>query len=135
MSDFNQQIIEEFRANGGKVGGRFEGAPMVLLATTGARSGNTYTTPLVAFPDGDDLYIVASKGGAPTHPAWYHNLKANPDVSIEIGTETRDVTAVELTPEERAPIWQKIVTLMPGFGEYEKTAEGRLIPVIRLDPR
>ena len=133
--DFNTQIIEEFRANGGKVGGPFAGSPMVLLNSTGARSGKVRTSPLVAFHDEGDTYIIASKGGSPNHPDWYYNLKANPAATIEIGTETRDVTAVELPADERAVIWSKIVALMPQFGEYEKTAGGRVIPLIRLDPR
>jgi deazaflavin-dependent oxidoreductase (nitroreductase family) len=133
--DFNQQIIEEFRANGGKVGGMFEGAPMILVNAIGRKSGKIQTVPLVAFHDGDDVYIIASKGGSPSHPTWYHNLKANPDITVEIGTEERPVRAVELEPAERAVIWPQITALMPQFGEYEKTTEGRIIPLFRLDRR
>ncbi len=97
MSDtksFNAGIIDEFRANGGKVGGMFEGAPMLLLTTTGAKSGNPYTTPVVHTNDGDRIVIIASKAGAPTHPDWYHNIVANPEVTVELGTETFQATGV-----------------------------------------
>lgn len=133
--DFNQQIISEFRANGGKVGGMFEGAPMVLINAMGRKSGKIQTVPLVAFHNGDDVYIIASKGGSPSHPTWYHNLKADPEITIEIGTEVRPVTAVELDSAERGVIWPRIVALMPQFGEYEKSTEGRVIPLFRLDGR
>jgi deazaflavin-dependent oxidoreductase (nitroreductase family) len=133
--DFNQQVINEFRANGGKVGGPFEGAPMVLLNAIGRKSGKVQTVPLVAFHEGGNVYIIASKGGSPSHPTWYHNLKANPDVTIEIGTDTREVTAHELDTAERDVIWPQIVALMPQFGEYEKHTQGRIIPLFRMDPR
>ncbi len=134
-NDFNANVIAEFRANQGKVGGMFEGSPMVLLNTVGARSGKVHTHPLVTFQDGDDLYIIASAGGRPQNPAWYHNLVAQPEVTIEIGSETRGVTAHELDPAERAVIWPRIVERMPGFGEYQENTGGRIIPVFRLDPR
>ena len=131
---FNEQVIAEFRANDGKVGGPFAGAPMVLLNSVGVRSGKTYTTPLVTFESAGNLYIIASAGGRSEHPGWYRHLKAQPDVTIEIGSETRDVTAHELDQAERAEIWPKIVERMPGFGEYQANTGGRIIPVFRLDP-
>lgn len=133
--DFNTGIIEEFRANQGKVGGPFEGAPMVLVNTIGAKSGEVRTIPLISFSENDKLYIIASAAGTPTHPAWYFNLKANPDVSIEIGNETRDVTITEVPQPERDEIWSRIIALMPQFGEYEKTTEGRVIPLLQITAR
>ena len=88
MNDFNKQVIEEFRANHGKVGGNFEGAPVVLITTTGAKSGQKRTNPLVSRPDGDVIYVFASKGGAPTNPDWYYNLLAHPEVRVEFGDDT-----------------------------------------------
>jgi deazaflavin-dependent oxidoreductase (nitroreductase family) len=135
MSDFddwNSKIIEEFRANEGRVGGPFEGAPMILVHHIGAKSGKERVTPLVWFPQDDgSLVIIASKGGAPTNPDWYHNLKANPTIGVEVGTETFTVTAEEVTGPERDEIWSKVAAERPGFGEYqEKTT--RTIPVLRL---
>src|SRR5690349_15812379 len=101
MNDFNKNLIEEFRANGGKVGGQFAGSPMILLTTKGAKSGQERTTPLVYTRDGDRYVIIASKGGAPTNPAWYHNLVANPEATAEIGTETFRVRARVAEGEER----------------------------------
>lgn len=134
MNDFNQQIIAEFRANGGKVGGGFEGAPMVILHSTGAKSGQERVIPLVYQPVGDAWAIFASKAGAPDNPDWYHNLVANPEASIEVGTETVPVTARVLDPDEREPIWTKQKELMPGFAEYE-AATTRTIPVVLLERR
>jgi deazaflavin-dependent oxidoreductase (nitroreductase family) len=134
VTDFNTAIIEEFRANEGRVGGGFEGAPMVLLHHTGAKSGRERVSPLVYQDLGDgSIAIFGSKGGAPTHPAWYLNLVANPDTTIEIGTETRKVHARVATGEERERIWTEQKRAMPGFAEYEKTAGDREIPVIVLD--
>lgn len=131
MQDFNQQVIKEFRENAGKVGGQFEGAPMVLLTTTGAKSGQERTIPLVYFPLDGKVIIVASKGGAPTHPDWYHNLVANPTATVEIGTEKYQATAVALEGVDRDETFAKIVAVMPGFGEYQANTE-RTIPVIEL---
>src|ERR1700761_7677072 len=100
-NDFNTQVIEEFRANDGVVGGVFEGKPLVLVHNVGAKSGKEYVTPLVYLDDDGRYLIFASKGGAPEHPGWFHNLKANPDATIEIGTEKFDVVAEEITGEER----------------------------------
>src|SRR5262245_44269950 len=101
INQFNQRVIEEFRANGGKVGGPWEGAHLLLLTATGARSGQRRTYPLAYLPDSDRLVIFATKGGSPTNPAWYHNLRAHPEVTVEAGTETFEATAVEVTGEER----------------------------------
>src|SRR5215210_5617877 len=101
MKAFNQNLIEEFRANDGKVGGRFEGRPVLLLTTTGAKSGRQFTIPLVYLQDGERRLIFASKAGAPGHPDWYHNLVANPTVKVEVGTETYDARAVVITGDER----------------------------------
>src|SRR5579864_4205292 len=113
MSDFNSAIIEEFRANAGKLGGPFAGAPMLLLTTTGARSGKQRTNPLAYLPDGDRVVIFASKAGAPTNPDWYHNLRAHPDVTIEIGEETRPVRAVVLEGSERDELFARQKARMP----------------------
>ncbi len=133
MSDFNAKIIEEFRAHNGKVGGPFEGAPMVLVTTVGAKSGQQRTTPLVYLPEGDRVVIFASAAGAPTHPAWYHNLVANPSVIAEVGDQRYEATANVITGDERDRLYAEQVTRMPGFGEYEKKAGARLIPVVALD--
>jgi deazaflavin-dependent oxidoreductase (nitroreductase family) len=130
-NDWNSKIIQEFHANGGKVGGTFEGAPLLLLTTTGAKSGQRRTTPLVYMPDGDRMIIFASKAGAPTNPDWYHNLLAHPQVTVEVGTETFDVTAVVTTGEERDRLYAKQAAMNPGFAEYQ-TKTTRKIPVIAL---
>ena len=131
LLDWNRQIIEEFRANGGNVGGPFEGAPIVLLHTTGVRSGLDRVSPLVAHVDGDRLYIFGSKAGAPTDPDWYRNLVANPSVSVEFGTETFPARAVVLEGADRDAIYEIQASRYPNFREYqEKTT--RLIPVVEL---
>jgi deazaflavin-dependent oxidoreductase (nitroreductase family) len=130
-NDFNEQIISEFRANAGKVGGPFEGAPMVLLTTTGAKSGKKHTTPLVYLAEGDRMYVIASKAGAPTNPAWYHNLVANPRVTVEQGTDTYEADAVVLKGDERDRVFAAQVAVMPGFAEYQAKTT-RVIPVIEL---
>jgi deazaflavin-dependent oxidoreductase (nitroreductase family) len=132
FDDWNKKIIEEFRANEGRVGGPFEGAPMILIHHIGAKSGTERVTPLRYFPQDDgDLVIVASKGGAPTNPDWYHNLKANPKIDVEVGTETFPVRAEEIGGTERGGIWENIVAEAPGFGEYQQKTT-RVIPVFRL---
>lgn len=134
MNDFNEKIIEEFRANGGQVGGPFEGAPMVLLHTVGARSGAERVTPLVSQPlDDGTLAVFASAAGADHHPAWFHNLVAAPDITIEVGTETRAVRARVAEGEERTRIWEAQKAAMPGFADYE-AATDREIPVVVLEP-
>lgn len=134
MNDWNAQIIAEFRANDGKVGGPFEGAPMVLVHHTGAKTGTERITPLMYRPGPDGrIYVFASKAGATDNPDWYHNLKANPDTTIEIGAETDvAVRATELEGDERAEVWEAHKAAVPQFAEYEKTAN-RTIPVIALD--
>jgi deazaflavin-dependent oxidoreductase (nitroreductase family) len=132
VSDWNTGIIEEFRANAGKVGGPFEGAPMIIIHTIGAKSGEERETPLVYFPQDDDtLVIVASAAGAPKHPAWYHNAIANPRFDVEVGTERFPVDAVEITDEERDLVWKLVVAQSPGFGEYQEKTD-RVIPLLRL---
>ncbi len=131
--DFNSGIIEEFRANGGKVGGPFKGAPMILLHHQGVKTGQERVNPLVYQSVGSDFAIFASKGGAPTNPQWLANLVAHPDTTVEVGTETYPVRARVLEGEERSDIWDKQKQLMPGFAEYEAKAQGiREIPVVLL---
>ena len=133
MSDWNTGIIKEFRENEGRVGGPFEGRPLLLLTHTGAKTGTRRTNPLAYMRDGDDYVVFASKGGAPTNPDWYHNLIADPRASIEVGTETIPVRARVTSGDERNGLWRRQVTLMPAFGEYE-TKTTRTIPVIVLEP-
>ncbi len=130
-NDFNQQIIEEFRANAGRVGGMFEGMPMILIHHIGAKSGVERVARLAHFPEDDDhTVIVASKGGAPTHPAWYHNLKANPDeVTIQDGPEPFAVRVREVTGDERAIWWERAVAAFPPYAEYQQKTD-RQIPVL-----
>ena len=132
MNDFNKRIIEEFRANDGKVGGPFEGRPVMLLTTTGAKSGRRFTLPLMYLPDGERLIIFASKAGAPTNPDWYHNLVANPVVTVEAGPETFEANATVVAGDERDQLYAQQVARMPQFGEYERKTT-RLIPVIALE--
>jgi deazaflavin-dependent oxidoreductase (nitroreductase family) len=134
LNDFNRAIVEEFRANGGKVGGGFEGAPMVVLHTTGAKSGKERLAPLVYQQLDDGWAIFGSKAGAPTDPDWFRNLQANPDATIEVGTEIVPVTARVAEGDEREVIWSKQKELMPGFAEYE-AATTRQIPVVVLARR
>lgn len=132
FNDFNNQIIEEFRANGGSVGGPFQGAPMLLLDHTGAKSGTVRTTPLVYTQDGDGFVVIASKGGAPSHPDWYRNVKANPRVTIEVGAERFEADAEVLeSGQERDRLYEQMASEMPNFREYEKATE-RVIPAVRL---
>ena len=132
MSDWNEKVIAEFRANAGRVGGMFEGAPMILIHHVGAKSGIERVTPLVHFPEDDgSTVIVASNGGAPTHPGWFHNLKANPKIDVEVGTEQYTVLAEELPRAERDEFWKRVVAERPGFADYERKTD-RLIPLVRL---
>jgi deazaflavin-dependent oxidoreductase (nitroreductase family) len=132
-ADFNAQIIDEFHANGGRVGGMFEGTPLLLLHHTGAKSGKSRINPLAYHGDGASYVIFASKAGAPTNPDWYHNLKAHPEVTIEVGTETIDVIASEATGQERERLFRTQAERSPQFAEYEKKTD-RLIPVMVLTP-
>lgn len=133
-NNWNSKIIEEFRANGGKVGGPFEGGTLLLLTTTGAKSGKQRVNPLAYLPDGERYVIFASKAGAPTNPDWYYNLVAHPQVTLEVGTEQFEATATEVTGGERDQLYARIVERMPGFGDYEKKTT-RKIPVIALERR
>ncbi len=132
QNDRNAQIIAEFRANGGRVGGRFENATLLLLHTTGAKSGNERVTPLVCLADSDRLLVFASKAGAPTHPDWYHNLVANPRVTVEVGEEAYEATASTLEGEERDRIYAIQAARSPIFAEYQQKAGDRSIPVVVL---
>lgn len=134
MSDWNDKIIAEFRANHGRVGGPFEGAPLLLLHSTGARTGREHVTPMMYQAVGDGFAVFASKSGADTNPDWYHNLRAHPEVVVEVGDETLEVTARVLDPHEREPIWEEQKSRYPGFAEYE-TRTTRVIPVVMLDRR
>lgn len=134
MHDFNAGVIEEFRANGGTAGGIFEDKPLLLLHNVGAKSGADYVTPLVYLKDGDNWVIFASKGGAPNNPGWYHNLKAQPEVSIEVGSETVEVTAEEAIGKERDRLYSIQEQQQPQFTEYARKTD-RKIPVVVLKPR
>lgn len=129
---FNQKIIEEFRANDGAVGGDFAGAPMLLLTTIGAKSGEARLNPLVYGLDGDQMFVIASKAGAPTHPHWYLNLKANPEVTLEVGSQKFTARAVEASEPERTRLFNQMAEAMPVFKTYEAKA-GRVIPVIKFE--
>src|SRR5437879_5339824 len=121
VNEFNRNLIDEFRANHGKVTGIFDGAPLLLLTTTGAKSGNQHTTPLVYHQDGDRIVVFGSKGGAPTHPAWFHNLVANPDVTVELpGEKTLEARAVVVDGAQRERLFAAQKAAMPAFAEYEK---------------
>ena len=130
-NDWNQKVIEEFRANGGKVGGAFAGAPLLLLTTTGARSGQQRVSPLVYFQDGERMFVFASKAGAPTNPDWYHNLVAHPEVTVEVGDQKFNTKAVVITGKERDEIYASQAALAPGFGDYQQKTT-RVIPVVEL---
>jgi deazaflavin-dependent oxidoreductase (nitroreductase family) len=133
--DFNQRIIEEFRANGGRVGGNFEGAPILLMHHVGRRSGQPRVTPVVYQKVDSGWAVFASYAGAPEHPAWYHNLVAAPDTTVEVGDETVAVHTREAVGAERDAIWDKQKQVMPGFAEYEQKAGERTIPVLIFEPR
>jgi deazaflavin-dependent oxidoreductase (nitroreductase family) len=133
-NDFNGKIIEEFRANGGRVGGPFQGSDVLLLHHTGARTGTERVSPLVYLPVGESYAVFASKAGAPTNPDWYHNLVANPETTIEVGTDTVRVVARVAEPAERDVIWERQKARVPQFAKYEETAAPRKIPVVVLDP-
>ncbi|MDQ6897740.1 MAG: nitroreductase family deazaflavin-dependent oxidoreductase [Actinomycetota bacterium] len=139
MSDWNEKVIADFRGNGGQVGGNFEGAPLLLLHTTGAKSGEPRVSPVMFLAADDGWAVFASYAGKDVNPAWYHNLKATPDLAIEVadgsgGVDTVPVQARELAPGERAPIWEEQKRRYPGFAEYEKATD-RVIPVVLLTRR
>ena len=134
MRQFNDNLIKEFRTNGGKVNsGPFVNAPLMLLTTTGAKSGRPFTTPLVYTKDGNRIVIIASKGGFPKHPAWFHNLKANPTVELEIGTKKFKAKATITSGAERQRLFDAQAKVMPQFNDYQK-ATTRVIPVIAMEP-
>ena len=132
FSAFNAALIDEFRSNAGQVTGMFAGAPLVLVTTTGAKSGKLRTTPIVYTTDGDNIVIIASKGGAPTSPDWFHNLVANPEVKVELANETFDAKARVAEEPERERLYRAQAALMPNFDEYQK-ATTRKIPVVVLE--
>lgn len=131
LDDFNRAIVDEFRANGGKVGGPFEGATLLLLHTVGAKSGQPRLSPLAYLTVDDKMLIVGSYAGAPKHPAWVHNLRANPRARIEVGAEDYEVTARELSEGERAATYPRIVEVAPVFAEYQANTT-RAIPLFEL---
>ena len=131
-SNFNEGVIAEFRSNSGKVGGYFNGSPMLLLTTTGVKSGEERVSPLVYTTDGGRIVIVASNGGADRHPSWYYNVVANPQITVEVGDETYQANAVITDPAERRRLFDLHAQRFPGFKEYEKGTD-RVIPVIVLD--
>lgn len=131
LNDWNQQVIDEFRANEGKVGGPFANMTLLLLHTTGAKSGESRINPVAYINDAGCYVIVASKGGAPTNPDWYHNLAANPQVSVEVGTEQFPALATVTEEPERTELYRKVAALYPNFAEYEQRTD-RTIPVITL---
>jgi deazaflavin-dependent oxidoreductase (nitroreductase family) len=133
VNAFNKSIIDEFRANEGKVGGQFEGANLLLLATTGAKSGQPRVSPLAYFRIDGRLIVIGSFAGAPVNPAWVHNLRANPAAHVEVGTDSFDVTARELPAAERDALFEKVATAAPGFAEYQSKTS-RVIPLFELQP-
>ena len=133
MSDFNSGLIDDLRANGGHAStGPFVGKQVLILTTTGAKSGQRRETPLAYSTEGDDIVIVASMGGAPQHPSWYHNLVANPNVQIEVDGTAYDATATVVDEAERRRLYDAHTEIFPGFAEYEAKTGGRVIPVIVL---
>ena len=130
-NDWNQQIIDEFHANGGKVGGPFANGTLLLLHTIGAKSNQPRINPLAYIKDDDNFVIIASKGGAPTNPDWFYNILAHPDVTVEVGTEQFPARAIVAEGEERDRLFNKMATKNPGFAEYQKNTTRR-IPVIVL---
>ena len=134
VADFNGSVIAEFRANGGRVGGPFQGSNILLLHHTGARSGTERVSPLAFQWVGDSLAVFAAKAGAPENPAWLHNLLANPDTVVEVGTRTVRVRARLAQPAERDVIYSRQKRRQPAFAQYEATAAPRRIPVVVLDP-
>ncbi|GAC1305614.1 MAG: nitroreductase family deazaflavin-dependent oxidoreductase [Ktedonobacteraceae bacterium] len=134
QNDYNRQLIEEFRTNRSEGGEKFKGRPLVLLTTTGAKSGQPRTSPMMYIPDGDRLLVIASNVGAPTHPAWYRNLVAHPEVTVEVGSETFEATAVVMEGAERQRLWSRIVELYPFFAEHQAKTT-RQIPLIALERR
>ena len=133
FNDFNQTVIAEFHANGGKVGGMFANTTLLLLTTIGAKSGQPRTTPLAYTTDGDRFIVIASKAGAPTNPDWYYNLLANPIVTVEIGQERFQARAVVAKGQERDRLYTQMAERLPQFAEYQQKTTNRQIPVVVLE--
>jgi deazaflavin-dependent oxidoreductase (nitroreductase family) len=133
LQAFNKNIVEEFRANDGKVTGQFANADLLLLTTTGAKSGERRVSPLAYFRIDGKLIIIGSFAGAPVNPAWVHNLRANPQAHIEVGGDAFDVTAIELSAAERGELFPKVTAVAPGFAEYQSKTS-RVIPLFELQP-
>jgi deazaflavin-dependent oxidoreductase (nitroreductase family) len=133
-NDWNAGIIKEFHENHGKVGGQFKGAPILLIHSTGAKTGKSRINPVMYLKDGDRYLVFCSKGGAPSNPDWYYNLKAHPDLQIEVGDETLQVHADEIKGQERDRIYAKQASLYPNFGEYQRSTK-RIIPVMAFTPK
>ena len=134
QNEYNRQLIEEFRTARDTEAGPMPGRPLLLLTTTGAKSGQRRTTPLMYIPDGEGLLVIASAAGAPKHPDWYHNLAAHPEVTVEVGKETFDATAVVLEGDERRQVWDRIIQQYPFFIEHQSKVT-RQIPVVALQRR
>ncbi|MEO8288101.1 MAG: nitroreductase family deazaflavin-dependent oxidoreductase [Chloroflexota bacterium] len=132
QNDYNKRLIHEFRAERGKSGGTMTGRPLLLLTTTGAKSGQTHTTPMMFIADGNRLLVIASNAGAEKAPDWYHNLLAHPEVTVEVGAETYDATAVVLEGEERDKLWAMVTEQYPFFAEHQEKVTRR-IPVVALE--
>ena len=133
VNNWNKKVIEEFRANEGRVGGNFEGKTLLLLHTKGAKSQQERINPVACIKDGDRLAVIASKGGAPTHPDWYYNIVANPQVTVEVGVENFQALASVAEEPERTRLYNQMVEVMPGFDDYRRNT-ARVIPVIVLTP-
>ncbi len=131
---FMRLMVWLYRRTGGRVGGRMRGAPVLLITTTGRRTGNPWTTPVIYQPDGDGWVVVASNGGAPRNPGWWLNLKANPQATVEIGREPHPVTARRVSGEEQARLWRRMVDVYPGYETYQ-TKTTRRLPVVKLERR
>ena len=131
QNTYNRQLIEEFRADRDRGGGAMKGRPLLLLTTTGAKSGQLRTKPMMFIPDGDRLLVIASNAGAPTHPEWYRNLVAHPEVTVEVGNETFKAIAIITEGLERQRLWSKVVELYPFFADHQAKTS-RQIPVIVL---
>ena len=131
-NDFNEQVIDEFRANGGKVGGAFEGSSLLLLQTTGAKTGRSRVKPLVYRRDGDRLVVFGTKGGSPTHPEWFYNVRTNPRVTVEVGSDRFEADARVALPDEPDRLWRLQTQDVPVFADYQKKTD-RTIPVVILE--
>lgn len=134
MNDWNKQVIEEFHKNHGKVGGQFEGAPILIIHSVGARTGKSRANPVMYLKEGDRYLVFPSKGGAPSNPDWYYNLKAHPDVQIEVGDDKIDVHTDEIKGPERDRLYAKQSSLYPNFAQYQANTK-RIIPVMAFTPK